>query len=83
MSYGICHRMSKYVIFHILWHMPYEIKSHELRQYGYPKKHIDQTNGSKTIKIIRLEQIWRKWQKTEIPEFPLLFLVNSFVKWSF
>ena len=30
----------------ILWHLPYDIKCHELCQYGYQKKRIDETMES-------------------------------------
>ena len=50
----ICHKVSFYGI---LWHMPDDIKCHELCQYGYQKKSIDQTNWSKCkYSILQTEQ---------------------------
>ena len=40
----------------ILWHMPYDIKCHQVCQYGYQKNRLDQTNWSKGCKIIFQEQ---------------------------
>ena len=40
----------------ILWHMPYDIKCHQVCQYGYQKNRLDQTNWSKGCRIIFQEQ---------------------------
>ena len=67
----------------ILWHLPYDIKCHELCQYGYQKKRIDETNWSKAIRIIIQEQNLEKMANNWNIKISFVFLANSFVKCPF
>ena len=49
----LCYKISFY---DNLWHMPYDIKCHQVCQYGYRKNRLDQNNWSKGCRIFFQEQ---------------------------
>ena len=54
MAYVI--KWQKMAFYDILWHMPYDIKCHQVCQYGYQKNRLDQNNWSKGCRIFFQEQ---------------------------
>ena len=61
----LCHMayVIKMTFYGILWHMPDDIECHELCQYGYQKKRIDQTKWSRWLRISLQEQNIEKFPK--------------------
>ena len=57
------YKIHKMTFYDILWHMPDDIEWHELCQYGYQKKRIDQTKWSRWLRISLQEQNIEKFPK--------------------